>query len=52
MAQAQPSDASQDPDRRKLEQVESVRDPSRLLRAQMMLQAQEQGAPNNQSKKW
>ncbi|NOH97141.1 VWA domain-containing protein [Vibrio sp. 99-70-13A1] len=41
-----------DTDIRKLEQVESARDPSQLLRAQMILQAQQKNAPTNQDKKW
>ncbi|WP_135454414.1 VWA domain-containing protein [Vibrio echinoideorum] len=43
---------SSDPDMRKLEQVESARDPSQLLKAQMILQARQKSAPNNQNKKW
>ena len=41
-----------DPELRKLEQVESAREPSRLLRAQMMLQAQQKQPPQNTGKKW
>lgn len=41
-----------DPDVRRLEQVESARDPSRLLRAQMLLQAQQRNAPQQNNKKW
>ncbi|RJX75350.1 VWA domain-containing protein [Vibrio sinensis] len=41
-----------DPQLRKLEQVESARDPSRLLRAQLVLQAQQKQAPENNGKQW
>lgn len=41
-----------DPELRKLDQVESVRDPSQLLRAQLYLQAQDQGETDTQGKKW
>ena len=50
---AEPSSAKKvDPALRKLEQVESVRDPSQLLRAQLYLQAQDQDQPDTQTKKW
>ncbi|CAH6855968.1 hypothetical protein VCHA50O387_20001 [Vibrio chagasii] len=52
VAQASGQPLSNDPDMRKLEQVESARDPSQLLKAQMILQAQQKSAPNNQNKKW
>ncbi|MGF1709610.1 VWA domain-containing protein [Vibrio kagoshimensis] len=51
-AQAADDSKAVDPDIRKLEQVESARDPSQLLRAQMILQAQQKDAPTNQDKKW
>ncbi|MCE7622699.1 VWA domain-containing protein [Vibrio fluvialis] len=51
-AQAQPTTQSVDPQLRKLEQVESARDPSQLLRAQLYLQAQDREPPQTQSKKW
>ena len=41
-----------DPELRKLDQVESVRDPSQLLRAQLYLQAQDQDETDTQGKKW
>ncbi|MEZ8824420.1 VWA domain-containing protein [Vibrio amylolyticus] len=41
-----------DPDIRKLEQVENARDPSRLLQAQMLLQAKQKQPPQNTGKKW
>ncbi len=41
-----------DPELRKLEQVESARDPSQLLRAQLILQAQEKQPPQTNGKKW
>ncbi len=41
-----------DPQLRKLEQVESARDPSRLLRAQLMLQAQQKQPPQQSGKQW
>ncbi|MGF1719494.1 VWA domain-containing protein [Vibrio kyushuensis] len=59
--QANPSEATAahqdnqqqvDPDIRKLEQVESARDPSRLLQAQMILQAKQKQPPQNSGKKW
>lgn len=53
------ADSSQtiDPELRKLEQVESARDPSRLLKAQMFLQAKQREEsqvqpPQNNGKKW
>ncbi|WP_068716368.1 VWA domain-containing protein [Vibrio tritonius] len=50
---AQNSSAKEvDPELRKLDQVESVRDPSQLLRAQLYLQAQDQGETDTQGKKW
>ncbi|MGF1824458.1 VWA domain-containing protein [Vibrio splendidus] len=51
-AQVSGQPMSSDPDMRKLEQVESARDPSQLLKAQMILQARQKSAPNNQNKKW
>ena len=58
-AQAMEADSSQtiDPELRKLEQVESARDPSRLLKAQMFLQAKQREEsqvqpPQNNGKKW
>ncbi|MCG6211189.1 VWA domain-containing protein [Vibrio furnissii] len=50
--QAQPTTQSVDPQLRKLEQVESARDPSQLLRAQLYLQAQDREPPQTQGKKW
>ncbi|MFV0449169.1 MAG: vWA domain-containing protein [Vibrio sp.] len=41
-----------DPELRKLEQVESARDPSQLLRAQLILQAQGKEPPQTDGKKW
>ncbi|WGY45838.1 VWA domain-containing protein [Vibrio sp. ABG19] len=41
-----------DPELRKLEQVESARDPSQLLRAQLYFQAQDREPPQTQGKKW
>jgi Ca-activated chloride channel family protein len=41
-----------DPELRKLEQVENARDPSRLLRAQLLLQAQRQEPPKDNGKSW
>ena len=52
VAQTSGQPLSSDPDMRKLEQVESARDPSQLLKAQMILQARQKSAPNNQNKKW
>ncbi len=52
VAQTSDQPLSSDPDMRKLEQVESARDPSQLLKAQMILQARQKSAPNNQNKKW
>ncbi len=51
-AQAEPTTQSVDPQLRKLEQVESARDPSQLLRAQLYLQAQDREPPQTQGKKW
>lgn len=51
-AQTQPTTQSVDPQLRKLEQVESARDPSQLLRAQLYLQAQDREPPQTQGKKW
>ncbi|PMN75761.1 VWA domain-containing protein [Vibrio sp. 10N.261.45.A6] len=52
IAQTSEQPLSNDPDMRKLEQVESARDPSQLLKAQMILQARQKSAPHNQNKKW
>ncbi|MEI8630962.1 hypothetical protein P4S72_00310 [Vibrio sp. PP-XX7] len=41
-----------DPELRKLEQVEDARDPSRLLRAQLLLQAQHKAPPEDNGKAW
>lgn len=41
-----------DPALRKLDQVESARDPSELLRAQLYLQSKLQPQPDTQAKKW
>ncbi|EGA68722.1 TPR domain protein in aerotolerance operon [Vibrio sinaloensis DSM 21326] len=41
-----------DPELRKLQQVESARDPSRLIRAQMVLQAKQKQPPQQTGKKW
>ena len=41
-----------EPELRKLQQVESARDPSRLIRAQMILQAQQKQPPKDTGKKW
>lgn len=41
-----------DPALRKLEQVEAARDPSRLLRAQLLLQAQQKSPPASTGKTW
>ncbi|MCK6263737.1 VWA domain-containing protein [Vibrio sp. ZSDE26] len=49
---AQDNQESVDPAIRKLEQVENARDPSRLLQAQMLLQAQQKQPPQNTGKKW
>ncbi|PMH43161.1 hypothetical protein BCU68_04010 [Vibrio sp. 10N.286.49.B3] len=46
------NEQASDPDMRRLEQVESVRDPSQLIRAQMLLQAQQKSAPDNNGKTW
>ena len=37
---------------RKLEQVESARDPSQLIRAQLLLQAQQKQPPQETNKQW
>jgi Ca-activated chloride channel family protein len=53
--QASPSQAQQrpsDPEFRKLEQVENARDPSRLLRAELMLQAEQKEPPEDNHKSW
>ncbi|PMK03389.1 VWA domain-containing protein [Vibrio sp. 10N.261.55.A7] len=52
MATTQDSQNQVDPDIRKLEQVENARDPSRLLQAQMLLQAKQKQPPQNTGKKW
>lgn len=41
-----------DPNLRRLEQVESARDPSRLLQAQLLLQAQQRPTPEDTGKQW
>ncbi|MGY5788316.1 VWA domain-containing protein [Vibrio cincinnatiensis] len=41
-----------DPQMRRLEQVENARDPSRLLRAQLYLQAKNKPTPSTEGKKW
>ncbi|RAH32259.1 hypothetical protein DOT36_01275, partial [Vibrio vulnificus] len=41
-----------DPDFKKLESVENARDPAYLLKAQMLLQAQQKPAPDNKDKTW
>lgn len=52
-SQALPQSASSvEPELRKLEQVEAARDPSQLLRAQMILQAKQKQAPLDTGKKW
>ncbi|CAE6930705.1 hypothetical protein ACOMICROBIO_GDFFDHBD_02578 [Vibrio sp. B1REV9] len=52
-AQAQPDKTHQDdPEFRRLEAVESARDPSFLLRAQMQLQAQQKQRPQQSNKEW
>ncbi|RTZ17635.1 VWA domain-containing protein [Vibrio aquaticus] len=53
-AQANPLSNQQavDPELRKLQQVENARDPSRLLQAQMILQAQQKQPPQDTGKKW
>ncbi|ELP5729354.1 hypothetical protein QTV44_002621, partial [Vibrio vulnificus] len=43
---------NQDPDMRKLESVENARDPAYLIKAQMVLQAQQKPVPKNYEKKW
>ncbi|SIO96860.1 VWA domain-containing protein [Vibrio spartinae] len=53
--QASPSQAQKrpsDPEFRKLEQVENARDPSRLLRAELMLQAEQKEPPEDNHKSW
>ncbi|OBT16941.1 hypothetical protein A9264_09425 [Vibrio sp. UCD-FRSSP16_10] len=55
VASSSPSASTQqkvDPDIRKLEQVESVRDPSYLLKAQMFLQANSKEVPASTGKEW
>ncbi|SON52412.1 vWA domain-containing protein [Vibrio tapetis] len=51
---AQDSDNTQhvDPNLRKLEQIQSQGDPSFLLKAQMLLQAQQKESPNKVKKSW
>ncbi|NES60009.1 VWA domain-containing protein [Vibrio parahaemolyticus] len=52
-AQAQPEKSHQDdPEFRRLEAVESARDPSFLIRAQMQLQAQQKQRPQQSQKEW
>ncbi|EKO3819319.1 hypothetical protein NTH40_000823, partial [Vibrio harveyi] len=52
-AQAQPEKTHQDdPEFRRLEAVESARDPSFLIRAQMQLQAQQKQPPQQSNKEW
>ena len=51
-AEKQDNQQQIDPELRKLEQVESARDPSRLLRAQLFLQAQQKQPPQQAGKKW
>lgn len=41
-----------DPEFRQLEQVENARDPSRLIKAQILLQARDKEAPARQDKSW
>jgi len=52
MAVSQDNQQQIDPELRKLEQVESARDPSRLIRAQILLQAQQKQAPQQTGKQW
>ncbi len=52
-AQVQPKKSHQDdPEFRRLEAVESARDPSFLIRAQMQLQAQQKQRPQQSQKEW
>ncbi|OQT94503.1 vWA domain-containing protein [Vibrio parahaemolyticus] len=52
-AQAQPEKTPQDdPEFRRLEAVESARDPRFLIRAQMQLQAQQKQRPQQSQKEW
>ncbi|KZW07538.1 hypothetical protein APF65_07310 [Vibrio parahaemolyticus] len=52
-AQVQPEKSHQDdPEFRRLEAVESARDPSFLIRAQMQLQAQQKQRPQQSQKEW
>ncbi|HII4316479.1 hypothetical protein NB548_09665, partial [Vibrio parahaemolyticus] len=52
-AQVQPVKSHQDdPEFRRLEAVESARDPSFLIRAQMQLQAQQKKRPQQSQKEW
>ncbi|MBT0237616.1 hypothetical protein HAS11_17015, partial [Vibrio campbellii] len=52
-AQAQPEKTPRDdPEFRRLEAVESARDPSFLIRAQMQLQAQQKQRPQQSNKEW
>lgn len=41
-----------DADKRKLEAIESARDPAYLLKAQILLQAQKRPKPDNNGKTW
>ncbi|MGI9895024.1 hypothetical protein ACKVMY_05590, partial [Vibrio natriegens] len=51
--QAQPDQSKHDdPEFRRLEAVESARDPSFLIRAQMQLQAQQKQRPQQSQKEW
>lgn len=49
---AKQANSSLDPMLRKLEQVESARDPSALLRAQFILQAQRKPQPTDTDQPW
>ncbi|GAJ74681.1 TPR domain protein in aerotolerance operon [Vibrio sp. JCM 18905] len=52
-AQVQPKNTHRDdPEFRRLEAVESARDPSFLIRAQMQLQAQQKQPPQQSQKEW
>ncbi|EJA7360478.1 TPA: hypothetical protein ACVO0R_002850, partial [Vibrio alginolyticus] len=52
-AKAHPEKMHQDdPEFRRLEAVESARDPSFLIRAQMQLQAQQKQPPQQSQKEW
>lgn len=50
--QQQDKNAQVAPELRKLEQVQSARDPSRLLRAQILLQAETHPQPKDNGKEW